>query len=156
MTANRAQNRQTENKPRRVPVSGLRDILSVWGKDPNKEYRFVKSSDENAMRIQTFKRGGWEFTQAGEHSEITVGDECVYKSEKSNGSIVRYPVEADKNGNPQWLFLMEIPKEYYEEDRASANAEIDELEASINGKRSPDDNKLGQYGEVKISRKQGK
>ena len=153
MTANRAQNRQTENKPRRVPVSGLRDILAVYGKDPAKEYRFVKAGNEGSMRIATFKRGGWEFTQAGDHGNITVGDECVYKSEKSNGSVVRYPVESDKHGQPQWLWLMEIPKEWYDEDQKSKSNEIDKLESTITGKRSSDDNELGQYGEVKVQRK---
>ncbi len=151
----RPANRQTENKPARVPVSGLRDILSVYGKDPGKEYRFIVDNDENGMRIQTFKRGGWEFTQSGDHSSIQVGQECVYKSERSNGSIVRQPSGTGKDGSVQYNYLMEIKKEWFEEDKAAKNASIDETESAITGKVSSEDNELGQYGEVKISRKRG-
>lgn len=140
-------NRQTENKPTRVPVSGIRDILAVYGKEPDKEYRFVKDTTEGGSRIQAFIRGGWQFTQGGDHSKIVVGDECVYKSEKGHGSIIRYPA-----GNDQYLFLMEIRKEWYEEDQANKAAHLDEIEAQMTRKRSEDDNELGQYGQVKISR----
>ena len=155
-TVNRNENRQTENKQRRVPVGGLRDILAVFGKDPDKHYHFVKDSNEGGMRIQTFLRGGYEFTQTGEHSTIIVGEECVYQSKKSKGSIIRFPVEANKHGSPQWLHLMEIKKEWYDEDMANQQKEIDELESTITGKKSPDDNDSGQYGQVKIERKSGK
>lgn len=156
MTGNRNENRVTENKPQRVRVSGLRDILAVFGKNPDMHYRFVKDSNEGGMRIHAYLRGGYEFTQAGDHSRIVVGEECVYQSKKSKGSIVRYPVEADKHGNPQWLHLMEIRKEWYDEDQALKMKEIDDVEATITGKKSPDDNEVGQYGNIKLERKSGK
>jgi len=149
MTDNRQENRLTENKPRRVPVSGQRDILTVYGKDPGKEYRFVKDKDENGMRIQNFKRGGWEFTDP--KTGISVGEENVHKSKKGTGSIVRYPA-----GEGEWLYLMEIRKEWYEEDQVTKQELVNESESSIAGKKSSDDNELGQYGNVKVERKEGK
>lgn len=149
-------NRQTENKPRRVPVSGLRDILAVYGKEKDMAYRFVKDSDEGGSRIQRFKRGGYEFTDGSDKGKITIGEECVYSSKKSNGTIIRYPVEADKHGRPQYLYLMEIRKDWYDEDQAAKQDAIDETENQITAKKDPDSDKLGQYGQVKIERKEGR
>lgn len=146
-TTNRqVENRMTENKPRRVPVGGMRDILTVFGKDPDKHYRFVKDKTEGGSRIQRFIRGGYDFVRTGKDSQIIVGEEAVYKSKNGQGSIVRYPSGED------FLFLMEIPMEYYNEDQDAKMESIDELEASITGSRESDDNELGQYGNVKISR----
>lgn len=150
MDNNSQDNRMTENKPRRVPVGGMRDILTVYGKDPSKKYRFVKDKDENGMRMQTFIRGGWTFTDP-KAAGITVGEENVHKSKKGTGSVVRYPA-----GEGEWLYLMEISKELWEEDRAADAARIDEGESSITGTKSSDDNELGQYGQVKIGTKTGR
>lgn len=149
MKENREHNRETSAKQTRVPVSGLRDILTVYGKDPTKKYRFVQDKGDNGMRIQNFKRGGWEFTDAS--GGIKVGQESVYKSERTTGSIVRYP-----SGEGYYSYLMEINKEWYDEDQAAKAEAIDELEETISGKRSSDDNKLGQYGDVSIERKSGR
>jgi hypothetical protein len=152
MVVKTAENRETQNKPRRVPVSGLRDILTVHGKDPDKVYRFVKDAEEGGSRIMQFKRAGYEFTDGSNNGTITVGEECVYKSRKSNGTIVRHPVEANKHGAPQYLYLMEIKKEWYDEDQAKKAEAVDELERTITAKQNPDSNELGQYGTVKINR----
>ena len=144
---NKPANRMT-NKQQRVPVSGQRDILTVYGKDPSKEYRFVLDNNDGGLRIQQFIRGGWEFTDA---NTVTVGEENVWKSEKSGGSVVRKPA-----GEGKYLYLMEIRKEWYDEDQRSKAERIEESEASITGKRSPESNELGQYGEVKIETKDGK
>ena len=98
-----------------------------------------------------FKRGGYEFTDGSDMGCITVGSECVYKSRKSNGTIVRHPIEANKHGHPQFLYLMEIKKEYYDEDQAAKQDAIDETERTITNQQNPDSNDLGQYGKVKIS-----
>ena len=54
-SANRAQNRQDENKPERVPVDGMRDIMTVRGKDPAFKYRWVADTDEKGSRIWKYK-----------------------------------------------------------------------------------------------------
>jgi len=147
MSNNRATNRAT-NKPQRVPVSGQRDILTVYGKDSNKQYRFVKDNDEGGMRIQQYIRGGWNFTDPS--GGIIVGEENVHKSKKGEGSIVRRPA-----GEGQWLYLMEIKKEWYDEDQAAKAEVVNQSESAITGTRSPDSDD-GQYGSVKIKSAQGK
>ena len=78
---NRASNRMTKNKPDRVPVSGLRDIMTVMNKDPAFEYRFVADKDEMGMRIHKYINGGWEFSPTeGDEGRLIVGQESVYKT----------------------------------------------------------------------------
>lgn len=132
---------------KRVPVSGMRDILTVFGKDDEFEYRFVKDTTEGGARIMRYKRGGWDFTRPGKASEIIVGEEAVYKSKSGGGSIIRYPT------GEQWLYLMQIRKDWYNEDQQAKADAIDATEASMTEDKSSDSNDLGQYGQVKISRK---
>jgi hypothetical protein len=138
-------NRLTENKPDRVPVSGLRDILTVYGKDDRFKYRFVEDSDERGMRIMRFQRGGWTFTEAGEESDIIVGEECVYKSRQGE-SIIRYAT-----GHARYSYLMQIPKELWTEDQKAKQDAITETEKTMTRRKHEDDNELGQYGKLKIT-----
>lgn len=142
------QNRQIrkteENKKfERVPVSGLRDILTVYDKDPNFHYRFVEDKDESGSRILKFKRGGYDFADSSLHE---VGQESVYKSKKGE-SIVRVPT-----GGGKFSYLMRIKKEWYEEDQRAKASKIDEIESVIKRTGTTDDKNFGQYGDVKISR----
>ena len=148
---------ESTNKRRRVPVSGQRDILAVLNKDPNKHYRWVKAANENGMRIFKFKQAGYEFSDPTE-TGLIVGEDLVSKSRREDGgSVISYQVENDKNGSPQYLYLMETKKEWYEEDQQLKQAELAELEDSmIRRNVTPDDNELGQYGNVKIERRRGK
>lgn len=146
MTDNRNENRMTENKPRRVPVGGQRDILTVFGKDPGMHYHFVQDKTEGGSRIQRFIRGGYDFVRPTKDSQIIVGEEAVYKSKSGTGSIVRYPSGED------FLYLMEIRLEFYDQDQQEKLDAINEVESSITGKHTSEDNELGQYGNVKISR----
>ena len=144
------ENRNEEAKLERTPVSGMRDLLSVLGKSPDKEYRFVKDNHEDGARIQTFMRGGWDFVRPGKDEEIKVGQSNVYRSKrpgKSAESIVRFPSGSDA----EWLYLMQIKKEWYDEDQQAKIDNIRETESQIKGKRSSDDNELGQYGNVKVT-----
>jgi len=133
----------TEARPRqRTPVSGTRDILTVVGKNPEFYYRFIEDKDDGGARIWKFKQAGYEFVNYDEVSGI--GQDAVYNVENI-GSVVAVP-----NGSGNFMFLMKLPMEYYEEDKAAKAAAIDESEASMKRKRSSgaDD---GQYGEVKLS-----
>lgn len=140
-----AQNR--EKRPTRVPVSGLRDILTVLNKDPEYEYRFVTDGDDFGSRILKYKRGGYELVPS---DEVEVGEESVYK-QRDGGSIVRIP-----SGNGKFLFLMKIRKEWYDEDQKGKQDQVDMIEQSMERNISPDeaeDHDLGQYGKVKVSRR---
>lgn len=128
-------------RPPRVPVSGNRDILTVEGKDPAFDYRWVLDASESGQRILKFTKAWWEFVTSddGQH---TVGQDMVYKTENV-GSIVRVPA-----GSGKFYYLMRIPKEYYAADQKAKQDDINEREQAI----TQTDSDNGQYGEVKISR----
>lgn len=137
--------RQTEaNKPERVPVSGLRDIMTVLEKDPDYEYRWVVDTDERGSRIMKYLRGGYTLSPAG---AVNVGEDAVYKT-KDSGSIIRLAT-----GGGKYSYLMQIRKEWYDADRRAAQASIDETERSMRKaipKDEAENNEHGQYGSVQI------
>ncbi len=143
MTQNRAGNRGIGNKPDRVPVSGIRDILTVMGTDPNFAYRFVVDEDEQGSRIMRFTRGGWEFARQ-DQGTLTVGNEFVYKS-KSDGSLIRL-----HTGDGKYSYLMRIKKEWYNEDQKAKQDDINEVENTITATGTSTGEDFGQYGKIKI------
>lgn len=136
------------NKPTRIPVSGIRDIMTVLGKDPNFVYRFVLDKVEGGARIMRFDRGGWTFARMDDlPGGISVGEESVYKS-KNDGSIIRFPT-----GEGFFSYLMKIKKSWFKEDQAAKAEAIDAVEETIIRAGRPDgEENKGQYGKVKISR----
>lgn len=137
--------KQKENRPTRVPVSGLRDILTVLNKDDEYHYHFVSDSDARGGKILKYQRGGYTLVSA---DEVDIGEESVYK-QHDGGSIVRVP------SGGKFLFLMKIRKDWYEEDQKLKQDQIDEVERSIMRDINPNDadDDLGQYGKVKLSRR---
>jgi hypothetical protein len=133
--------RSRAERPTRIPVSGNRDILTVQGLDPAYEHRWVNDSSENGQRIHRFLMGGWEFAPK---ENLSIGSEMVFTSENV-GSIVRVP-----GGRGNYLYLMRIPKEWFEEDKAAKAAQILQTERKVTRKRQTDDED-GDYGEGKIS-----
>lgn len=117
----------------RVPVSGPRDILTVYGKDPNYVYRFV--NDQN-NRIARFQRGGWEIVT----DDLEVGAPRVGVP-SSEGSPIKVSV-----GGAIQAYLMRIMRELFDEDQAKKANQIDEIEKAI--KDAPQ--REGLYGEVKL------
>jgi len=143
--------KKENNKPRRVPVSGIRDIMTVYGKDPNFKYYWVKDKNDNGSRIQRFIRGGYEFArQEDEGGNYVIGEEAVYQSDR-NGSIIRLPT-----GNAEFSYLMRIPLEYHLEDKADKEQRLLDLEKDLM-RQAPSDGRSaseeGVYGTVKIARK---
>jgi len=144
--SNRASNRLNENKQERVPVSGMRDIMTVFNKDPAYSYRFVTDKTESGARIYKYIRGGWEFSPTeSEHGRIVVGEDSVYRT-KQGDSIVRM-----QTGEGEYSYLMRIKKEWYDEDQKAKLKEIDELEATITRTGSSTGEDFGQYGKVTIT-----
>ncbi len=125
-------------RPRRIPVSGPRDILTVQDKDPNYVYRMVNDIDD---RIERFKLGGYEIVT----SEHEIGMPSVDRASRTGkfGSAITKNV-----GGGVTAVLMRIPKEFWDEDQAAKAAEVDKAEAAMRelGK------KQGEYGDVKIFR----
>lgn len=154
MTARKTATKKTADRPSavqsraarpedRVPVGGVRDILTVVGQRDDLSYRWVKDTHEDGPRIFNFNRGGWDFVQA---KDVKVGKFSVYTTENV-GSIVRHP-----DGAGEYLFLMCIPKELYDEDQARKLELINLAEQELMRPKEDD----GQYGESKISFKFGR
>ena len=124
-------------KKTRIPVGAARDILTVQGKDPNYEYRWVLDDPKRPGRLQRFKDGGYEVvTDTNE-----VGQNTVDRGKKLGSAITR-----PDGGNT--LVLMRILKEWYDEDQAAKEEKIAALEATMVADVKGD----GGYGGVTIER----
>ena len=124
-------------RPKRIPVSGNRDILVIPNMDPNYMYRWVSDKD-NGQRLQKFLEGGYEFVKNDGQ-----GDNKLSVSDyKSVGSVLtRYA------GGGVTLVAMRIPREWYDEDQAAKQAEIDAVEDSMFQQHKV----AGHYGELSQS-----
>lgn len=137
------------DRPERLPLAQHRDKLTVKGKDPDYQYRFVKDTcdivtdkEGNTQlrpgnRILRFQQAGWEFVEG---SSVDVGQNHVYKTENI-GSIVRIPA-----GTNEFLYLMRIRKEWYEEDQRTKEKNILDAETQLSGPAKDH----GMYGSVSI------
>lgn len=130
-------NRAKGRPARRIPINGEHNILTVEGLDPNYEYRWV---NDEPGRIDRFKLAGYETV---EH-DVTVGDATADTSSQV-GKVVTRPVGSGFTG-----YLMRIPKEYYEEDKAAFHRDIDEQEAAILADINSGTD--GKYGKLEIKR----
>lgn len=105
-------------RPDRIPVGDRsRDILTVRGKNPDKEYRWVNDTDG---RIQRFIEGGWEPVT---DDEVIIGEKTA-DSSKAPGSVKEKYVGGGKKA-----VLMAIDKDLYDEDQHNKSRRIDEQEA---------------------------
>lgn len=119
---------------RRTPV-GVRNILTVAGKDPNYEYRIV---NDDGNRVQRFLDAGYEMVPA---NEVQVGDKRV-NSAKATGSHAEVAV-----GGGQKAFVMRIKKEWYADDQEAKQRDVDAVESTTRQKALD-----GTYGKLEISR----
>ncbi len=135
----------SKSRPKRVPISGDRDVLTVIGKDKDYEYRWVRDTSETGSRIFRFLQAAYEFVDAtkGTHG---IGDSFVYETHDM-GSLVRKPA-----GGGDYLYLMRIPKEFFEEDAKAKQNSILAQEKDIVRERDPHSNSDdGQYGKVLLN-----
>ena len=119
-------------RPRRSPLSG-RNRLAVKNKDPNFVYRISTSKDDN---IELLKERGYEVCD--KEKVGAVGDRRV-DNPSSLGSASEISVGAGDKA-----VVMRIPKEWYDEDQAAKQAQLDEVERSM-GKDKSD------YGKVTLT-----
>lgn len=126
-----------EKRPTRIPV-GSRAKLSVTGKDPAYEYRFV---NDTPGRINEFKQGGWEVCT---NSEVDCGN---FRAEEAGevGSLASVVVDG---GLGTRAYVMKIRKDWFAEDQAAQARQVDELENDQLQVNTND----GEYGSIKIDR----
>lgn len=101
---------------RRTPLT-VRNKLTVMERDPNYHYRIVNVKED---RVEQFKEQGYEVVLS-----TKVGDSQV-DSASSLGSATEISV-----GGGMKAVIMRTPKEFYDEDQAMKQAQIDELEATM-------------------------
>ncbi len=122
------------SRVKRTPV-GTRNVLSVAGKDPNYVYRIINDSGD---RVSEFMEAGYELVA---NDSVKVGDKRVNKA-SAEGSISQVSV-----GQGQKAIVVRIKKEWYEEDQAAKQVQVDLLEASTKAKALD-----GTYGKLELSR----
>lgn len=126
------------NRPKRIPLADQKNITThPEATDPNYKYRIVADYKSKPGRIDKFKKAGWVHVQSGENC----GDDAAGKPTKL-GRQVSVPI-----GNGETGYLMKIPKEYYEEDQATKEAKLKEVEMTFNKK------KRQEYGEGLVREK---
>ena len=91
-------------------------------------------------RVQSFKEAGWAVVD----EDIQVGDPKIGKA-STTGSLVNPHV-----GGGQRAVLMELPEEYFNEDKAAAQAKITKVENEIK-RNSTNPGNDGLDGKVSIS-----
>jgi len=120
---------------KRTPV-GQRNILSVTGKEEGYVYRIVNDSGD---RVQQFVDAGYELVDA---NAVRIGDKRV-NAASAEGSKAQVSV-----GKGEKAFVMRIKQEWYDEDQATKQAEIDRLEQTIKNKATGS----ADYGNLDIKR----
>jgi hypothetical protein len=119
---------------KRTPIQG-RNVLTVTGKDPEYHYRIV---NDDGDRVQMFIDGGYEIESA---VNINVGDKSVGKA-SSEGSKAQVSV-----GKGIKAFVMKIRKDWFDEDQATKQEAVDNLERTT--KQQALD---GTYGKLDLTR----
>lgn len=133
---------ERSDNPKRVPIQGRRDVLSVRGQEPGWHYCWVNDrigGDEG--NIDRYLEGGYEFV---EHAVI-IGDRKIDSASRMGNKISKAV------GNGVTAYLMRCPEEVYQEELALMNEDAwrqtTAIEASLNAKEE------GKYGKVEISNK---
>lgn len=125
-----------KERARRTPINGTRNRLNVRGQEPGFVYRIVNDVDD---RVQTFQEMGYEIVT---DKAVTVGDKRI-ANPTQEGSPVKVSVGQGIQG-----YVMRQKKEYYDEDQATKQRAVDELEGSMHKEAKGE----GFYGKLKISR----
>ena len=120
---------------KRIPL-GTRNILTA----PKKSGFVRRFVNDKGDRVSTFKEAGWAVVD----EDIQVGDPKIGKA-STTGSLVNPHV-----GGGQRAVLMELPEEYYAEDKAAAQAKITTVENEIR-RNSQTPGSDGLDGKISIS-----
>lgn len=120
----------------RTPV-GVRNVLTVKGKDPNYVYRVVNAVDD---RVEVFEDAGYEVVKA---RDVSIGDKRVDKA-SPEGTASQASV-----GGGRKAVIMRIRRDWFEEDQDRKAKYIDSTEESMKA----DALKSGDYGKLEIGRK---
>lgn len=122
----RKQNREAKGRKKRIPMGGSRSRLEVQGKDPNYVYRWF---NDQGGRLAQAQQADYQFVTSDEN--VTVG--AAEDLNTDEGSYVSQIVGKTEDGKPMRAYLMKIKREFYEEDQATKQEQVDEMDAAIEG-----------------------
>lgn len=148
-SADRAE--ELNERPGRPNVGGRKNFIpSIEGLNPNYVYRFIKDTTREIVdkegnvtlrpgqRIMELENIGWSFVKK---DEVRIAETTVYET-TNLGSIVRIP-----GGLDEYLYLMKIKREWYEDDQNAKAKQIRETEKELGSAYSQE---VGSYGSVKF------
>lgn len=125
--------KRREKPQKRKRFDGPRDIITYADKDPNYHYHIFNDVDD---RVERAEAAGYECVTSKE----SLGDTGAGVA-TAPGSAVTRPVGSGITG-----VLMRIKKEWYDEDQAVKQKEIDEREEGLRAMMKQD----GHYGDINI------
>jgi len=123
----------TSDRPKRVPINGSRDVLTVKGIPENLHPCWV-----NEGNVQRFLDAGYGFW----NGKAIVGDNKVDSNSGLTTGVVSKHV-----GNDVTAYLMVIPVELYNEDQKQLQQEISAKEAILFRSQKQAD---GRYGNIEV------
>jgi hypothetical protein len=130
-------------------IGEFRDILGLRNRDPDKRYRWVKSTKEFDKRIFDALRSGWSFVDASQEKSLIPGEYAVGKGNGVDGSFYRIP--AGRATPDQWLYLMWMSEDdaaYV--DKLKSDAVLEQETQMKRGNLGTGDDNQGMYGDVTI------
>jgi hypothetical protein len=130
--------KQRDDRRKRVPLSGMRSKLSA----PQREGYVRRWFNDTGGRLMDAENAGYEFvTDTG----LQIGDPGT-DGNQDTGSRVSKVVDRQENGQPMRAYLMEIKKEWYDEDQKNKQKQVDRVDEAIMGGNH--ENSLGARGYV--------
>jgi hypothetical protein len=118
----------------RASINGVRNVLTVSGKDPDYVYRIV---NDDGDRVAQMQERGYEVVT---DSTVTVGERRV-----ANPTQEGSPVMASVGGGKK-AYVMRIRKDWHAEDQAAKAAHIAQTEGAMLASA-----KEGMYGKLEIA-----
>ena len=128
--------RPKREEQKRIPAGMPRQKLKVEGMDPSKKYFFA-----NEGQINELQDAGYDFVRNTD--DLTIGQE----GKEDEGTIVSRPASRSDDSK---LYLMSIPKKYYEENQKVKQDMIKEQETEMFNRGDTETTYM-----VKGSRKEG-
>jgi hypothetical protein len=122
-----------DSRPKRVPINGGRDILTVKGIPEDLHACWV-----NDYNVERYQAAGYSFWTGS----AVVGDNKVDNASSLTDSVVSKAV-----GNGVTAFVMVIPKDLYDEDQKAMAQEVKEKEAILFRQQKQGE---GRYGDIKV------
>lgn len=132
--------KRAKRRPERVPLSKQQVFVA-----PQRDGYMRRYVNDLPGRIEAFKRAGWVIVEDITNSTKT--HEGLAQVESAYGSQVRRVVNRDPNAPCRHAVLMEIPAEWYNEDKMEQQKLIDEKEATFD--QSGMHRQQNMYGGIK-------